>query len=521
MKRKLLFLLLFSSLLFVSATNNSGNRNAVYKSLHPNSLSELLAFYELYPDTQEGKEALKRAWKLLDPSGEFSKTIHTPLPQVQIGSMISLVNRKAEENFSLQEETLHSIQAIASSLSNRKLHTFGSWKEADFINANANEIDLARGLLLALFGEGEEGRKKILSYEASLDLMALQIRAQLSEKPSHLDTIRAINQFIFIDLGFRFPPHSLYAKNIDTYTFLPSVMDNRKGVCLGVSILYLCIAQRLGLPLEIITPPGHIFVQYLNQDQTINIETTARGLDIPSEYYLGVETKKLHHRTLKETIGLAFVNQASIAWMQKKHTEAISLYKKALDYLDKDPLTLELLAYNYLLVGKKKEGKKLLEQIANLSSETATSKNILIEDFLDGKTDAAGIATVFLPVDENRLSILEKQLALIEVLKQYPHFRQGLVQLATTYLQLGREKEATLTLKQYQKIDPQSPLVNYYLSLLSLERHDYQAAWEHFSRAFSLLQAQNYFPKALKDLRNTLLQVSPPSEKSSSFFSCL
>ena len=82
----------------------------------------------------------------------------------------------------------------------------------------------------------------------------------------------------FLRACFRFPPHSLYAKDIDVYTFLPSVLDSRRGVCLGVSILYLCLAQRLDLPLEAMTPPGHIYVRY---GEDLNIETTARGIDVP------------------------------------------------------------------------------------------------------------------------------------------------------------------------------------------------------------------------------------------------
>ncbi len=516
MKIKHNFQLFFAALLFFSfLAATPSNRNAIYKSLNPQSLSELLAFYELYPATAEGNEALKRAWRLLDPKEEFLQEINFPLPAVQIESMIGLVNRLPGEvsNFSIQKEALESIQKVAASLDNRKLKTHGCWKDSDFVNAEGNEIDLSRGLLVALWGEGLESRQKILSYEASLDLMALQIRSRLAPHATSYEKIHAINQFIFIELGFRFPPHSIYAKNIDTYTFLPSVMDSRKGVCLGVSILYLCIAQRLGLPLEIITPPGHIFLRCRNETQVANIETTARGIDIPSEYYMGIETKQLQIRTLKETIGLAFVNQASTAWAQKKYAVAIPLYEKALLYLQDDPSTEELLAYNYLFVGKKKEGKKLLEKILLTSSAYSTSKNILLEDFLNGKTDVDGIKTIFQSVDENRLSILKKQLELISQLKKYPQFRAGILQLGITYLQLGREKEAALVLKQYQAIDSQSPLINYYLSELSLERHDYQAAWKFLSLAAFLLREQGHFPKALKDLRKILIQISPPKEK--------
>src|SRR5207237_2545338 len=96
---------------------------------------------------------------------------------------------------------------------------------------------------------------QIQSYEANLDLMALQLRARLGDKTDPLSMIRAMNDYIFSEMHFRFPPQSLFAKEIDVYTFLPSVIDQRRGVCLGVSILYLCLAQRLGLSLEAITPP--------------------------------------------------------------------------------------------------------------------------------------------------------------------------------------------------------------------------------------------------------------------------
>src|SRR4029079_11872384 len=137
------------------------------------------------------------------------------------------------------------------------------------------------------------------AYEAAVDLMSLQILALLQEKAKdHKELIRGINEFIFEEMRFRFPPHSLYSQSIDEYTFLPSVLESRRGVCLGVSILYLCIAQRLNLAIEMITPPGHIYVRYRNDDTIINIETTARGIHVDCEEYLSVNLCALQKRTI-------------------------------------------------------------------------------------------------------------------------------------------------------------------------------------------------------------------------------
>ena len=152
-----------------------------------------------------------------------------------------------------------------------------------------------------------------------IDLMALQIRSTLSPNSKPEEKIDAINRFIFEELGFRFPPHSCYATNVDLYTFLPSVLDSRRGVCLGVSILYICIAQRLSLPLEMITPPGHIYVRYKNGEKEINIETTARGIHLEVlETYLAINTRSLQQRNVKEVIGLSHFNQASVYWITEK-----------------------------------------------------------------------------------------------------------------------------------------------------------------------------------------------------------
>ena len=37
----------------------------LYSSLDPTSVSQHFAFYELYPETPEGRQALKHAWELL------------------------------------------------------------------------------------------------------------------------------------------------------------------------------------------------------------------------------------------------------------------------------------------------------------------------------------------------------------------------------------------------------------------------------------------------------------------------
>jgi regulator of sirC expression with transglutaminase-like and TPR domain len=433
------------------------------------------------------------------------------LPTIDLQPMITLVNRTSQEQTPLlSDDQLDVIEKISQHLGNRNLRGFNCWKQEEILSLPHDEIDIGRGLLIAEIGSDE--KYKIRSYEASIDLMALQILARLSFDATPKQKIRAINDYIFSEMRFRFPPHSLHAKDIDLYTFLPSVLDSRKGVCLGVSILYLCLAQRLDLKLESVTPPGHIYVRHVGIDGEItNIETTARGIDLPCEVFLGMETKSLQTRNPKEVIGLAFMNQAAVSWHRDNPERAIELYHKAMPFLPDDFLLNMFLGFNYLFIGKEKEGKALLEKVRGKIPDHAISADTVSEDYLAGLTDAESIRVVFSEVNETKTSILNKRKKIEAVVDKYPKFRQGILALAITYLQMGREKEALPILEKYISLYPQDPTVNYYLSAIHAQRRNYPQAWKFLTTAENLLKEKNHDPKALQELRKKLQKVCPKS----------
>lgn len=505
--RALTILTLVAGSLFAA---ESRSLQSIYMSLDPTSIFQHFAFYELYPNTDLGKEALSRAWVLL----QGKQAPEQILPSIDIKPLIQFVNRNLDQNFvSLKEDQLELIESLASHLKNRNLKGFGIWDVKEMKKLPSEEIDLARALFLAeLEEDSAAARLKIRTYEAHIDLMALQLLARIPDEASPQTKIRIMNEMLFNEMRFRFPPHSLGIKEIDLYTFLPSVLDSRRGVCLGVSILYLCLAQRLDLHLEVITPPGHIYVRYANPEtgEVVNIETTARGIDLPSETYLGIETKKLHQRTIREVVGMAFMNQAAVSWHRGESSTTIKLYERASQFLAKDDYLLNMfLGFNYLFAGRVAEGKNLLKNIQGVIPDYAISPDTVSEDFLNGRINAEGIQAIFQEVDETRASILKKQKRLEQVLKKYPDFRQGIMHLAITYLQLGREKEALPYLTRYAEIYPQDPTAQYYLAAIHLQRFNYNQAWKHLQKAEAILERCHHYPRALKDLRKNLQRACP------------
>lgn len=483
----------------------------LYNSLDPYSISQHLAFYELYAHKQEGQQALQHAWQLLSgqrlPSHSPFNLKELPFTESALNSIVMLINKPIDQKSPvIKSEDLQIINRLSNRLAHLHLKGYTAQSEKDVLSLPTEEIDLARGLFLSQFGPDIP---KIQAYEAMIDLMALQILARLPDQATPEAKIRAINQFIFEEMGFRFPPHSLYAKDIDLYTFLPSVLDSRRGVCLGVSILYLCLAQRLALPLEMITPPGHIYVRYRTPQTTLNIETTARGIHLDSEEYLSVETKALQQRTIKEVIGLAHFNQAAAFIQQGDYVSALNAYQKAEPYLQNDPLLKEFLGYSYLFVGNRQWGERLLNEVKDYVPDYAIVKNTIAEDYLNGEVDASSIQVLFKQVDEDRQSILVKKQLLEEILKRYPRFRAGILQLAVAWIQLHRAGEALEVLKYYHTVDPHDPETNYYLAVLYGQRHDYNLAWEHLRKAESIVQSRDYHPKVLKELRRALMHYCP------------
>lgn len=509
----LLLLLIVFSLPAASDEPSQLRLKALYNSLDPRSISQHLAFYELYPGSYEGQLALQDAYRLLSGgTGHQSGKITLPgnLPST-INAIVGLVNKHpSETKLELTRDELVSINRLADRLLNRGLKGSRAESEEEVLSLPPHEIDLARGVLLSQMGNDPGAMQSIRQYEAAIDLMALQIltRTELNSPPK--EKIRAINQFIFVDMGFRFPPHSTYAQDVDLYTFLPSVLDSHRGVCLGVSILYIAIAQRLGLELEIITPPGHIFVRWHGaDDEIVNIETTARGINLPSEEYLGVDTRSLQQRNVKETIGMAHFNQASVYWERGEYDKVLASYRKAKPYMPDDKLLTGLMGFACLIGSQEEEAKRHISAVCDYTADFSVSKDTLADDYMNGLVDKEGIKAIFMRVNDTRESLLEKRKALEAVLKKSPKFREGLFSLAGTWLQLHRTGEALDVLKRYHTIDPTNATVEYYLAELYKDRMDYNQAWLHLRNAERLTRERDHEPKVLLELAKDLAALCP------------
>jgi regulator of sirC expression with transglutaminase-like and TPR domain len=113
------------------------------------------------------------------------------------------------------------------------------------------------------------------AYVRQLDLMAERIAARVGPRATAQEKVLAINQHLFQDLGFR--------GNLEDYydpqnSFLNRVLDRRLGIPITLSLVYIEVGRRLGLPIVGVGLPGHFVVKVADADGEILIDPFYQGV---------------------------------------------------------------------------------------------------------------------------------------------------------------------------------------------------------------------------------------------------
>ncbi len=117
-------------------------------------------------------------------------------------------------------------------------------------------IDLAQACLM--IAQDAYPSLDVERYLGEIERIALRLRARLPQSGGAEERIVALNEFLFDDLGFW--------GNADDYydprnSYLNEVIDRKTGIPITLSILYMEVGRRIGLPLEGVSFPGHFLVR--------------------------------------------------------------------------------------------------------------------------------------------------------------------------------------------------------------------------------------------------------------------
>ena len=141
----------------------------------------------------------------------------------------------------------------------------------------AGVLHISKEAELKLFGRNPD----ISVYNKKIICLAEELAARLPKYGDAHNLINKMNDFIFNDSGLTALPDS----NTVEYFSLYRVLDNKKGSCLGLTGLYLVLAEKLDLPLRGVLLPGHVFVRYKKGSQKRNIETLKMGIERTDDFY--------------------------------------------------------------------------------------------------------------------------------------------------------------------------------------------------------------------------------------------
>jgi regulator of sirC expression with transglutaminase-like and TPR domain len=135
-----------------------------------------------------------------------------------------------------------------------------------------SRFDLARAALL-IACEEYPGLDS-LRYIAKLEVMAAAVRPAVTTTDDPALKIEYLNAYLFDERGFRGNAEEYYDPR---NSFLNDVVDRGLGIPITLSIVYMEVGRRVGMPLQGVGMPGHFIMKYAEPAEDIYIDAFNRG----------------------------------------------------------------------------------------------------------------------------------------------------------------------------------------------------------------------------------------------------
>ena len=376
----------------------------------------------------------------------------------------------------------------------------------DLIQIDEQLLDIAETSLL--IAKEEYSEIKIRDYVECIDWYARMIKARIMESDEPETIVNTINEFLFDELGFTY----VQTGNLEDL-YLNKVIDGRKGNCIGLSILYLSIAERLELPLFGVNVPEHIFIRYDDGEQRINIEMGHRGMSLSDTFYVTHSIERFDKKSVengcflmnlnkKEVISNVFLNRSKIRREGGNHRGALDDCNKAILLNPRNPG-----AYcNRGVIFEKME--MISEAIKNYSLAISLNHKYAsayynrgsifgvkgeygkaIEDF----SEAISINPVFTLSYFNRAIALKKVGEIEKAIRDYdkiinidPDYAQAYCNRGVAFAETGRHDDAINDFNKAIELDPDLSDAYFARAIFFADRKKLKEAIEDFGKCISL-----------------------------------
>jgi regulator of sirC expression with transglutaminase-like and TPR domain len=158
------------------------------------------------------------------------------------------------------------------------------------VHGQTDAVDLATVALEIARDEYPE--LDIPSWLSRLDSLGRQLRSRVSATAEPETLIAQLNEFLFAEQGFRGNEQDYYDPR---NSFLNDVIERKLGIPITLSLVYLAVAERVGLPLRGVGMPAHFIVKFAGPAREIFIDPFHGG---------AILTRESCERRVSQVLGL-------------------------------------------------------------------------------------------------------------------------------------------------------------------------------------------------------------------------
>lgn len=343
------------------------------------------------------------------------------------------------------------------------------------------DIDLAETLLF--ISHEWDPSLKMERFRAAIDQLTANVKRKIKPGSTPREIVNAMRQAIHQDGGYR------YTEQVDAQgiplnpaeLFIHGLLETKRGYCMNLSLLYLIVGERLGLPLYGVGLPNHFLVRYESPDYRVNIEATERGDSYPDSYYetrFGISAGKggsaffMKNLGKKQTLGAYFSNVGMVYYNNKQ-------IRKAVTYLE-------------LATAINKKSIEAHNNLGNIYSDLKEYDQAIAQYLLALDADPNNMSTLFnLGIAYSETGEIPKAIeSFLQVVQINPGFtagHQGLVQL---YLSQEHFFGALIHLNILEQLDPEN------LKNTAIKASIYQQMGNFDLAMDTLNKAERRFPRS-------------------------
>lgn len=192
-----------------------------------------------------------------------------PLLFEQVAQFDDHLLQEIYDSISVDERILKTqyLNLVKKSKREKLKHEFKQWASNDsslengiFLVASFNNPFLQYELIVKRLNDLSQQLKKNLE------------EIKLTEDPSSV--INEVNHFLFMEVGFDGNKKDFFDKN---NSYIDQVLETRLGNPILLSIIYILVTNRLGLPFEGVKMPAHFLVKYVDRDDPIFVDPFNKG----------------------------------------------------------------------------------------------------------------------------------------------------------------------------------------------------------------------------------------------------